>query len=93
MLKAIIAAALALTAGAALAQQQQPSPEAVQAMTQARAAVRDLKGGVTEEIEERYIRSLGLAADFQRQVKERDARIAELEKLCGDACKPKAEKK
>lgn len=78
----ILAAALALLPAMAVAQQpgapQQPPP----AVTLLAGAIQQIEAAAAN-----YADFLG------RQIKSRDDRIAELEKLCGDLCKPKVEPK
>ena len=63
---------------AAMAQQQQPT-----------LAERNLGIAVSQ-----LAPAVGLyAEDMARKLAERDARIAELERLCGEACRPRAEVK
>jgi len=64
--------------GTALAQQSQPQPQPTMAERNLSTAVQQLMPAVVLYSE-----------DMGRKLAERDARIAELEKLCGEPCKPK----
>lgn len=75
MRKTLLAVVVLLLPGAALAQQPQPSP----AERNLAVALQQLAPAVTL-----------FAEDMARQMAAKDARIAEVEKLCGDPCKPKA---
>ena len=74
MLRAGLCAAVALLPAAALAQQAPP---------QMNMAERNLSVAIQQIVPAVTL----YAEDMARKLAEKDARIAELEKLCGEACK------
>lgn len=104
MNRALIAFVLLCIAGMLLGASgvfaQQPTKEATDGYAQAKAVIRDLRGGADEAIEERYAQALANANHFAARVKEKDAELAALRtenerllKLCGAPCEPKKDAK
>lgn len=87
--RAAAALFLCSLAGSALAQQAKAPPQPGQVEAQSLGLAIQQGSTAAQQIANA---AHMFADEMQRLLAAKDTRIAELEKLCGDACKPKAEK-